>query len=115
LTVLLPLEEMVRVHRELGVNVTELGDLLFQDDQLFRVGIGQRPEHHIINKREDGRGRADSQSEREDGCESKTGGLAQLAQSMTKILKRSIYQVHVTASLDSRSSEQGCRRELPRK
>ena len=95
LTVLLPLEEVVRIHRQLGVNVTELGNLLFQDYHLFRVGVGQWPKHHVIDEREDSRSCADSQGQREDGGESKAGRLAQLAQSMTNILKRRVYQVHV--------------------
>ena len=107
MTVLLPIEEVVRIHWQLGVNVAELGNLLFQYDHLFRVRIGQRPEQHVIDKREDSRSCADSQGEREDGSESKARGLAQLAQSMTNIRKRRAYQVRVAASLHSRPDPTG--------
>jgi hypothetical protein len=62
----------------------------------------QRSEHHVINKRENRRGRADPKRQGQYDRDSKAGRLAQLAQCMPHILEQLLHIVldHSKSSLD---------------
>jgi hypothetical protein len=53
----------------------------------------QRPEHHVINKRENRRGRADAKRQGQYDGDGKAGRLAQLAQCMPHILEQFLHTV----------------------
>ena len=76
MTVALPVGEVVGGHRQLRIDVAELGNLLLEHDQPISMLKRQRPEQHVINKRENRRGRADPKRQGEYDRDSKAGRLA---------------------------------------
>ena len=89
--VALPVGEVVGGHGQLRIDIAELSNLLFQHDQPISMRKRQRPEHHIPNKRENRRGRADSKRQGQYDRKSKARHLAQLAQCMPHILEQLLH------------------------
>jgi hypothetical protein len=97
--VLLPVDEVVGGDRQLRIDVAELGHPLLYDDQLVRLRKRQWPEYCVIDQREDRRGRADAERQRQQSGESKAGRPGQLAQCIAQILKERSHRVPNRGSL----------------
>jgi hypothetical protein len=65
-------------------------------NQLVRIAIGKRGQHHSLDNAEHRSGRADAKSKRKDNNCSESRRFAQHAHAVPHILRQSLYQVNAT-------------------
>ena len=83
---------MVGVHGQRGIDIPELRHLLFHDDQLLRMAIGQRFQEHVIHQGKN-RGRCpDAQRQCQDGGDGKPGRLAQLPYRIAQVIDKCLHR-----------------------
>ena len=112
----LPLQIVERMHVDRAVTVAKR---FAKDDETIGAGVGERPQRHRVEEREDGRVRADAQAEREHCHRGEARMPAQAADRIARILQQRL-EPHqpvgvTTLVLPSRQAAEIARRGVARR